>query len=78
MCADRNQVISKLTDQFGETRRSMGLAANNSIVELHASDTSGTWTITVTQPDGKTCLLAAGTAFETLSEELPAKIGNPT
>ena len=78
MCADRDAVMTKLTKQFGETRRSMGLAANNDIVELHASDDTGSWTITVTHPNGMTCLVAAGRAFETVEEELPASLGAPT
>jgi hypothetical protein len=78
MCAERGVVLKKLTGQYGETRRSMGLAANNSIVELHASDDTGSWTITVTRPNGITCLVAAGSSFETIEEELPASLGAPT
>lgn len=78
MCAERGVVMKKLTAQYGETRRSMGLAANNGIVELHASGDTGSWTITVTHPNGMTCLVAAGTSFETVEEELPASLGAPT
>jgi len=78
MCADRTAVIEKLTKKFGETRRSMGLAANSGIVELHASDDTGSWTITVTHPNGITCLITAGGSFETVEEELPASLGAPT
>ncbi|MEP3346573.1 MAG: hypothetical protein ABJN34_16090 [Litoreibacter sp.] len=78
MCADRTAVMAKLTKQYGETRRSMGLASNNGIVELHASNDTGSWTITVTHPNGMTCLVAAGTSFETVEEELPASLGAPT
>lgn len=78
MCAERGVVLKKLTGQYGETRRSMGLAANNSIVELHASDDTGSWTITVTRANGITCLVAAGSSFEAVEEELPASLGAPT
>jgi len=78
MCAERHKVLEKLTGQYGETRRSMGLAANNGIVEMHASDASGSWTITVTHPNGMTCLVAAGTSFERVEEELPASADAPT
>lgn len=78
MCAKREVVLEKLTGKYGETRRSMGLAANSGVVELHASDSSGSWTITVTHPNGITCLVAAGTSFETVEEELPASLGAPT
>lgn len=77
-CAERALVIERLTDKYGETRQTMGLAANNGIVEMHASEDSGTWTITVTHPNGITCLVAAGTSFELIEEELPAALGAPT
>lgn len=78
MCAARPAVMAKLTQQYGETRRSMGLAANNGIVELHASKDTGSWTITVTHPNGMTCLVAAGNSFEAVEEERPAALGAPT
>ena len=77
-CAERGVVLKKLTGLYGESRRSMGLAANNGIVELHASNDTGSWTITVTHPNGMTCLVAAGCSFETVEEELPASLGAPT
>lgn len=76
-CADRQTVLERLGGTYGETRRSMGMAPNNTVVEMHASTKSGTWTITVTNPNGITCMVAAGTSFETIEEELPASLGDP-
>lgn len=75
-CATRDLVLSQLVDRYGETRRGMGLAANNSVVEVFAATETGTWTITVTMPDGRMCLVASGQGFETMTEDLPAK-GKP-
>lgn len=72
-CAPRERVVERLNDKYGETRQSIGLGANNAVVEVFASDISGTWTITVTMPNGTTCLVASGQAFETMAEALPAK-----
>lgn len=72
-CGPRELVVDRLADGYGETRQSMGLGANNSVVEVFASDESGTWTITVTSPNGMTCLVASGQAFEPLVEAVPAK-----
>lgn len=72
-CGKRDMVVAQLTERFGETRRGMGIAANNSVMEMFASEASGSWTITVTMPDGVTCLVASGQGFETMAEELPAK-----
>lgn len=75
-CGARDAVLASLTDRYGETRRGLGLAANNSVMELFASDKTGSWTITVTLPDGTMCLVASGQAFEATAEDLPAK-GEP-
>lgn len=72
-CAPRERVVERLAEGYGETRQAIGLGANNAVVEVFASDESGSWTITVTMPNGLTCLVASGQAFEELAEALPAK-----
>ena len=72
-CAPRETVIERLADAYGESRQSIGLGANNAVVEVFASNDTGTWTITVTSPTGITCLVASGQSFETLAEALPPK-----
>jgi len=69
-CAKREAVVSRLAQAYGETRQSIGLAANNAVIEVFASDETGTWTITVTTSDGRTCLVASGQAFEEMAERL--------
>lgn len=72
-CAPRETVVARLASTYGETRQSIGLGSNNSVVEVFASVESGTWTITVTTAAGLTCLVASGQSFETLAEALPTK-----
>lgn len=72
-CAPRERVVQRLADSFGESRQAIGLGANNAVIEVFASDDTGTWTITVTMANGVTCLVASGQAYETLAEALPAK-----
>ncbi len=67
-CAQRTQVVERLQKRYGETRQSVGLAQNNGVVEVYASSESGTWTIVITLPNGMTCLVAAGSAFETVDD----------
>lgn len=70
-CAPRPMVLERLANNYGETRQSVGLGANNAVIEVFASAETGSWTITVTKPDGTTCLVASGRSFENLSELLP-------
>lgn len=74
-CGPRAAVVQTLAQKYAETRRSIGISANNMVMEVYAANT-GTWTITVTTPQGMTCLVASGQGFETVVEELPAK-GDP-
>ena len=70
-CGPRDAVVTRLADGYGETRQSMGLGANNAVIEVFASDETGSWTITVTRANGLTCLVASGQGFEQLAEVLP-------
>ncbi len=72
-CGAREHVVQRLSETYGETRQSIGLGPNNRVVEVYASEETGTWTITVTSPNGVTCLVASGQAYESLAEALPTK-----
>ncbi|WP_058281910.1 hypothetical protein [Ruegeria denitrificans] len=70
-CAPREDIVKRLTETYGETRRGIGIARQGAVMEVYASDQSGSWTITVTLPDGMTCLVASGQAYENMAEALP-------
>ena len=72
-CAPRDIVVERLASGYGESRQSIGIGAQGAVVEVFASNDTGTWTITVTNPSGLTCLVASGQSFETLAEALPVK-----
>jgi hypothetical protein len=74
-CDSREAVTSLLADRYGETRRAIGLAGEAAVMELYASDGTGTWTITFTLPDGRMCLMASGAGFEAISTPEPAGMG---
>jgi cation diffusion facilitator CzcD-associated flavoprotein CzcO len=75
-CADHATVVARLEGQYGEERQAMGLGTNNTVVEVYASSETGSWTITVTQPGGPTCLVAAGDAFHLETQSEPVVEGN--
>ncbi|SDX13711.1 hypothetical protein SAMN05444358_103130 [Ruegeria halocynthiae] len=70
-CAPRDDLIQQLEERYGETRRGIGIARQGAVMELFASANTGSWTITITLPDGMTCLVASGQAFEALADALP-------
>jgi hypothetical protein len=72
-CDNRDRVTALLADRYGETRRAIGLAGQQAVMELYASDATGSWTITLTLPDGVMCLMASGAGFEKVADDLPAR-----
>lgn len=79
-CAPRDQVVAGLATGFDEVRRGAGLTAGPDgraqVLEIYASE-AGSWTVVVTLPDGRTCLVASGQGWEEQDAELPA-MGEPT
>lgn len=70
-CAPHDAVVNRLATTYGESRQSIALGSNNSVIEVFASLETGTWTITVTAPGGPTCLVAAGNAYQPVNDALP-------
>lgn len=70
-CGPHDAVAKALSSQYGEEAHAMGLAEDDTVMELYASKDTGTWTMTVTLPNGVTCLVATGKNFESIS---PTKV----
>lgn len=75
-CDSREAVTALLADRYNESRRAIGIAGQSAVMELFAANETGTWSITITLPDGQMCLMASGSNYEAVTEELPAK-GDP-
>lgn len=65
-CAERDEVVERLKEGFGEAQMGVGLVNSAQVLEVWSSDESGTWTILMTSIDGKTCMLAAGESWKTV------------
>ncbi|GAB4260307.1 MAG: hypothetical protein Kow0013_03770 [Pararhodobacter sp.] len=75
-CAMRERLLAFVIDQRGEVRLATAQAARGATLEIFAAET-GSWTILLTLPDGRSCLLANGDRFEATGGLQPAR-GNPT
>ena len=60
-CGDRDAVVEKLVGEYAESHKSSGLQSDTGLLEIWTSDVEGTWTVLLTRPDGKTCIMATGT-----------------
>ena len=68
VCGERGSLMTQLKGKYSELPKSMGLAANGSVLEVLTANT-GTWTILLTTPQGITCLIAAGEHWEDMEQQ---------
>ena len=71
-CSARERVLSLVIDQRGEARLATGRAARGATIDLFAAE-SGTWTLVLNLPDGRSCLLANGNGFTATQGLQPAR-----
>ncbi len=65
VCGERAKFIETLAKQHQEAPTSIGMTSNGQIIEVLTS-AKGTWSILITSPQGKTCLVATGDAWESM------------
>lgn len=65
-CGSREEMTERLKRTFGEAQTGLGLVSAASVIEVWSSKETGTWTILMTDPDGQSCLVAAGEAWKTV------------
>ena len=76
-CTDLATMIRTLQDRHGETHQATGLQGSVQLMEMWASEETGTWTILITKPDGKSCIVAAGKSWTPVDAPLAA-MDSPT
>lgn len=70
-CLPLPVVIERLADGYGESPAVRADLADGGMVTIWANAETGSWTLTVTRPDGSTCILGAGVGIETVAARLP-------
>ena len=63
ICGKRDDIVSRLESGYQEFNSAMGMSTNGGLVELYTSE-NGTWTLMLSQPNGVSCLIAAGENWE--------------
>ncbi len=66
VCLPHIEVVKQLGGQHSEVPVALGLADNGNVLEVFSTGDGSTWTIVMTMPSGKACLVAAGEAWVTL------------
>jgi hypothetical protein len=62
--SDYEQLAAKLQQAYAEVPVSAGLGQDGNLVSVFASPSTGTWTMVMTRPEGTSCVLAVGEAWQ--------------
>jgi len=65
ICGARQSLLDNLAKHHGEAPVAIGLAASGQVVEILVGPT-GSWSIVVNNPDGRSCLMGAGEGWQDL------------
>ena len=77
-CGPMQAITAWLADNYDESPRGMGVAANGKLMQLFASPPpESTWTITVTTASGVMCMVASGNNYEEAANPALAPQGDP-
>jgi hypothetical protein len=75
VCGARAEILAELTERYSEAPVAVGLSNSGVLVEVLSSDNGSTWTIIVSQPDGTSCLVAAGKEWQDLPHTVSHDVG---
>lgn len=67
-CGPRKTVVEQLGREYAEVPVNRGITSEGALIELLASP-SGSWTLLISLPNGKSCLAAAGESWEQLDPQ---------
>jgi hypothetical protein len=65
-CDQRARVIGHLAQKYQETPVAIGVTSSGGMVEVLTTGDGGTWTIILSNPNGTSCLVAAGEGWRAL------------
>lgn len=74
ICDDRQAIVDHLATEFSESLKAIGLQSGEKLFEIWSSDAKGSWTIVMTNAEGRSCIMASGWSFETNFPDKPSKI----
>jgi len=69
-CDKRETIVSGLASKYSEYIIGRGYESRGALLELLAAEDGSTWTVIISSPDGRACLVASG---ENWRREIPKK-----
>ena len=63
-CGDGADIVARLERDWGEAAEIIALDASGRMVQILVNPDTGTWSMLLTAPNGLTCLVSHGSAWE--------------
>ena len=63
VCGTRADLVTRLATVYGEVPVALGVSAQGNLVEV-LTGPDGSWTILMTVPEGRACIVAVGEAWQ--------------
>jgi len=73
LCDQRASIIGHMAEKYREAPVAIGVTSTGSIVEVLTTGDGTTWTIIVSNPNGTSCLVAAGEGWRALEYDKTAR-----
>ncbi len=64
VCMPHADLVDFLDMRYAESSTAIGLAGNGELLEVFTSGDGGSWTIVLTSPQGRSCVVATGEAWQ--------------
>ncbi len=72
LCGQRASVIGRLAEKYREAPVAIGVTSTGGMVEVLTTSDGTTWTIIMSNPNGTSCLVAAGEGWRALRFNITA------
>lgn len=63
-CTSHTKLLQQLSQRYKEVPTAMGIVNDKALMQMYASDETGSWTIVITNAEGKACIVATGHSWE--------------
>lgn len=74
-CLPRADLVERLEGRYDERLVGGGLQSPQQLLEVWASDQTGSFTVFVTRPSGKSCVIATGQHWNEATPADPEEVG---
>lgn len=73
ICANRDVLVDSLSKDYSESLRGLGMDSEGNVIELLTARDGTTWTLLITMPDGTSCVMATGQAWESMPQTVAGR-----